>query len=257
MKKITFLLCLCLGMSVFALDLTEAHEKAIENTVKHYGNILKQDFTANIACPQIFGIINAMLMMQAKAANAPKNVPIPTITSVRRTHNAKKSTDKYAVNWGRLPKEMADKLSEGVDDKLEAFGDVCSALTLDGLKEIAEYAADNDAKLLQENPNQFLVSVPGLDEELMEGVKITGANILFNKKFLTVDYVKLILLGGKAIEISIAHQQGGGNIGAVPARIIVKNNLQKQVEGMAIPPQLNFNINYSFQNRGGDGMGMP
>ena len=257
MKKITFLLCLCLGMSVFALDLTEAHEKAIENTVKHYGNILKQDFTANIACPQIFGIINAMLMMQAKAANAPKNAPIPTITSVRRTHNAKKSTDKYAVNWGRLPKEMADKLSEGVDDKLEAFGDVCSALTLDGLKEIAEYAADNDAKLLQENPNQFLVSVPGLDEELMEGVKITGANILFNKKFLTVDYVKLILLGGKAIEISIAHQQGGGNIGAVPARIIVKNNLQKQVEGMAIPPQLNFNINYSFQNRGGDGMGMP
>ncbi|MBO7621616.1 MAG: hypothetical protein J6T06_13970 [Victivallales bacterium] len=257
MKKITFLLCLCLGMSVFALDLTEAHEKAIENTVKHYGNILKQDFTANIACPQIFGIINAMLMMQAKAANAPKNVPVPTITSVRRSHNAKKSSDKYTVNWGRLPKEMADKLSEGVDDKLEAFGDVCSALTLDGLKEIAEYAADNDAKLLQENPNQFLVSVPGLDEELMEGVKITGANILFNKKFLTVDYVKLILLGGKAIEISIAHQQGGGNIGAVPARIIVKNNLQKQVEGMAIPPQLNFNINYSFQNRGGDGMGMP
>ena len=257
MKKIYFLLCLCLGISVFALDLTEAHEKAIENTVKHYGNILKQDFTANIACPQIFGIINAMLMMQAKAANAPKNAPIPTITSVRRTHNAKKSTDKYAVNWGRLPKEMADKLSEGVDDKLEAFGDVCSALTLDGLKEIAEYAADNDAKLLQENPNQFVVSVTGLDEELMEGVKITGANILFNKKFLTVDYVKLILLGGKAIEISIAHQQGGGNIGAVPTRIIVKNNLQKQVEGMAIPPQLNFNINYSFQNRGGDGMGMP
>ena len=257
MKKIYFLLCLCLGISVFALDLTEAHEKAIENTVKHYGNILKQDFTANIACPQIFGIINAMLMMQAKAANAPKNVPVPTITSVRRTHNAKKSTDKYAVNWGRLPKEMADKLSEGVDDKLEAFGDVCSALTLDGLKEIAEYAADNDAKLLQENPNQFVVSVTGLDEELMEGVKITGANILFNKKFLTVDYVKLILLGGKAIEIAIAHQQGGGNIGAVPARIIVKNNLQKQVEGMAIPPQLNFNINYSFQNRGGDGMGMP
>ena len=257
MKKIYFLLCLCLGISVFALDLTEAHEKAIENTVKHYGNILKQDFTANIACPQIFGIINAMLMMQAKAANAPKNAPIPTITSVRRTHNAKKSTDKYAVNWGRLPKEMADKLSEGVDDKLEAFGDVCSALTLDGLKEIAEYAADNDAKLLQENPNQFVVSVTGLDEELMEGVKITGANILFNKKFFTVDYVKLILLGGKAIEISIAHQQGGGNIGAVPARIIVKNNLQKQVEGMAIPPQLNFMINYSFQNRGGDGMGMP
>ena len=257
MKKIYFLLCLCLGISVFALDLTEAHEKAIENTVKHYGNILKQDFKANIACPQIFGIINAMLMMQAKAANAPKNAPIPTITSVRRTHNAKKSTDKYAVNWGRLPKEMADKLSEGVDDKLEAFGDVCSALTLDGLKEIAEYAADNDAKLLQENPNQFVVSVTGLDEELMEGVKITGANILFNKKFLTVDYVKLILLGGKAIEISIAHQQGGGNIGAVPTRIIVKNNLQKQVEGMAIPPQLNFNINYSFQNRGGDGMGMP
>ena len=257
MKKIYFLLCLCLGISVFALDLTEAHEKAIEKTVKHYENILKQDFTANIACPQIFGIINAMLMMQAKAANAPKNAPIPTITSVRRTHNAKKSTDKYAVNWGRLPKEMADKLSEGVDDKLEAFGDVCSALTLDGLKEIAEYAADNDAKLLQENPNQFVVSVTGLDEELMEGVKITGANILFNKKFLTVDYVKLILLGGKAIEISIAHQQGGGNIGAVPARIIVKNNLQKQVEGMAIPPQLNFMINYSFQNRGGDGMGMP
>ena len=36
----------------------------------------------------------------------------------------------------------------------------------------------------------------------------------------------------------------------------VKNNLQTQVEGMAIPPQLNFMINYSFQNRGG-GMGMP
>ena len=257
MKKILLLLCLCLGFAANALELTEAHEKAIENTVTHYQNILKQDFNANISCPQIFGLINAMLMMQAKAANAPKNVPVPTINSVRRTHNAKKSTDKYAVNWGRLPKEMADKLSEGVDDKLEAFGDVCSALTLDGLKEIAEYAADNDAKLLQENPNQFVVSVTGLDEELMEGVKITGANILFNKKFLTVDYVKLILLGGKAIEISIAHQQGGGNIGAVPTRIIVKNNLQKQVEGMAIPPQLNFNINYSFQNRGGDGMGMP
>ena len=257
MKKILLLLCLCLGFAANALELTEAHEKAIENTVTHYQNILKQDFNANISCPQIFGLINAMLMMQAKAANAPKNVPVPTINSVRRTHNAKKSTDKYAVNWGRLPKEMADKLSEGVDDKLEAFGDVCSALTLDGLKEIAEYAADNDAKLLQENPNQFVVSVTGLDEELMEGVKITGANILFNKKFLTVDYVKLILLGGKAIEISIAQQQGGGNIGAVPTRIIVKNNLQKQVEGMAIPPQLNFNINYSFQNRGGDGMGMP
>ena len=258
MKKITFLLCLCLGLSVFALDLTEAHEKAIEKTVKHYENILKQDFTANIACPQIFGIINAMLMMQAKAANAPKNVPVPTITSVRRSHNAKKSTDKYTVNWGRqLPKEITDKLSEGVDDKLEAFGDVCSALTLDGLKEIAEYASDNDGKLMQENPNQFIVTLTGLDEELMEGVKITGANICFNKKFSTVDYVKLMLLGGKAIEISIAHQQGGNNIGAVPARIIVKNNLQKQVEGMAIPPQLNFNINYSFQNRGGDGMGMP
>ena len=257
MKKILLLLCLCLGFAANALELTEAHEKAIENTVTHYQNILKQDFNANISCPQIFGLINAMLMMQAKAANAPKNVPVPTINSVRRTHNAKKSTDKYAVNWGRLPKEMADKLSEGVDDKLEAFGDVCSALTLDGLKEIAEYAADNDAKLLQENPNQFVVSVTGLDEELMEGVKITGANICFNKKFSTVDYVKLILLGGKAIEIAIAHQQGGGNIGAVPARIIVKNNLQKQVEGMAIPPQLNFNINYSFQNRGGDGMGMP
>ena len=258
MKKITFLLCLCLGLSVFALDLTEAHEKAIEKTVKHYENILKQDFTANIACPQIFGIINAMLMMQAKAANAPKNVPVPTITSVRRTHNAKKSSDKYTVNWGRqLPKEITDKLSEGVDDKLEAFGDVCSALTLDGLKEIAEYASDNDGKLMQENPNQFIVTLTGLDEELMEGVKITGANICFNKKFATVDYVKLMLLGGKAIEISIAHQQGGNNIGAVPARIIVKNNLQKQVEGMAIPPQLNFNINYSFQNRGGDGMGMP
>ena len=257
MKKILLLLCLCLGFAANALELTEAHEKAIENTVKHYQNILKQDFNANISCPQIFGLINAMLMMQAKAANAPKNVPVPTINSVRRTHNAKKSTDKYAVNWGRLPKEMADKLSEGVDDKLEAFGDVCSALTLDGLKEIAEYAADNDAKLLQENPNQFVVSVTGLDEELMEGVKITGANILFNKKFSTVDYVKLILLGGKAIEIAIAHQQGGGNIGAVPARIIVKNNLQKQIGGFVVPPQLNFMINYSFQNRGGDGMGMP
>ncbi|MBR4415285.1 MAG: hypothetical protein IKS67_00850 [Victivallales bacterium] len=258
MKKIYFLLCLCLGISVFALELTEAHEKVIENTVKHYGNILKQDFNANIACPQIFGIINAMLMMQAKAANAPKNVPVPTITSVRRSHNAKKSTDKYTVNWGRqLPKEITDKLSEGVDDKLEAFGDVCSALTLDGLKEIAEYAADNDGKLMQENPNQFLVTLKGLDEELVEGVKITEANICFNKKFSTVDYVKLKLLDGKVIEISIAHLQGGNNIGAVPARIVVKNNLQKQVEGMAIPPQLNFNINYSFQNRGGDGMGMP
>ncbi|MBR5838142.1 MAG: hypothetical protein IKZ84_06315 [Victivallales bacterium] len=258
MKKIYFLLCLCLGISVFALELTEAHEKVIENTVKHYGNILKQDFNANIACPQIFGIINAMLMMQAKAANAPKNVPVPTITSVRRTHNAKKSSDKYTVNWGRqLPKEITDKLSEGIDDKLEAFGDVCSALTLDGLKEIAEYAADNDGKLMQENPNQFLVTLKGLDEELVEGVKITEANICFNKKFSTVDYVKLKLLDGKVIEISIAHLQGGNNIGAVPARIVVKNNLQKQVEGMAIPPQLNFNINYSFQNRGGDGMGMP
>ncbi|MBR5024096.1 MAG: hypothetical protein IKX48_03445 [Victivallales bacterium] len=258
MKKIYFLLCLCLGISVFALELTEAHEKVIENTVKHYGNILKQDFNANIACPQIFGIINAMLMMQAKAANAPKNVPVPTITSVRRSHNAKKSTDKYTVNWGRqLPKEITDKLSEGIDDKLEAFGDVCSALTLDGLKEIAEYAADNDGKLMQENPNQFLVTLKGLDEELVEGVKITEANICFNKKFSTVDYVKLKLLDGKVIEISIAHLQGGNNIGAVPARIVVKNNLQKQVEGMAIPPQLNFNINYSFQNRGGDGMGMP
>ena len=262
MKKIYFLLCLCLGISIFALDLTEAHEKAIEKTVKHYENILKQDFTANIACPQIFGIINAMLMMQAKAANAPKNVPVPTITSVRRTHNAKKSTDKYSVNWGRLPKEMADKLSEGIDEKLEAFGDVCSALTLDGLKEIAEYASDNDAKLMQENPNQFVVSVTGLDEELVEGTKITAANICFNKKFFTVDYVKLVLLGGKSIEIAIAHQKVGGgegsnnNLGAVPTRIVVKNNLQTQVEGMAIPPQLNFMINYSFQNRGG-GMGMP
>ena len=101
MKKILFFLCLCLGLAATALELTEAHEKVIENTVKHYENILKQDFTANIACPQIFGIINAMLMMQAKAANAPKNVPVPTITSVRRSHNAKKSTDKYTVNWGR------------------------------------------------------------------------------------------------------------------------------------------------------------
>ena len=262
MKKILLLLCLCLGFAANALELTEAHEKAIENTVTHYQNILKQDFNANISCPQIFGLINAMLMMQAKAANAPKNVPVPTINSVRRTHNAKKSTDKYSVNWGRLPKEMADKLSEGIDEKLEAFGDVCSALTLDGLKEIAEYASDNDAKLMQETPNQFVVSVTGLDEELMEGVKITAANICFNKKFFTVDYVKLMLLGGKSIEISIAHQKAGGgeggnnNLGAVPTRIVVKNNLQTQVEGMAIPPQLNFMINYSFQNRGG-GMGMP
>ena len=195
MKKILLLLCLCLGFAANALELTEAHEKAIENTVKHYQNILKQDFNANISCPQIFGLINAMLMMQAKAANAPKNVPVPTINSVRRTHNAKKSTDKYSVNWGRLPKEMADKLSEGIDEKLEAFGDVCSALTLDGLKEIAEYASDNDAKLMQENPNQFVVSVTGLDEELVEGAKITAANICFNKKFFTVDYVKLVLLG--------------------------------------------------------------
>ena len=260
MKKIYFLLCLCLGLSIFALDLTEAHEKVIENTVKHYGNILKQDFSANINCPQIFGIINMMLMAQAKAANAPKNVPVPTITSVRRTHNAKKSSDKYTVNWGRqLPKEITDKLSEGIDEKLEAFGDFCSALTLDGLKDIAEYASDNDGKLMQENPNQFVVSVTGLDEELMEGVKITGANICFNRRFFTVDYVKLILLGGKSIEITIAHQKAGGegnNLGALPARIVVKNNLQKQVEGMAIPPQLNFNISYSFPNRGG-GMGMP
>ena len=159
MKKIFLLLCLCLGVAANALELTEAHEKAIENTVTHYQNILKQDFNANISCPQIFGLINAMLIMQAKAANAPKNVPVPTINSVRRTHNAKKSTDKYSVNWGRLPKQMADKLSEGIDEKLEAFGDVCSALTLDGLKEIAEYASDNDAKLMQENPNQFVVSV--------------------------------------------------------------------------------------------------
>ena len=114
MKKIFLLLCLSLGLAANALELTEAHEKAIENTVKHYQNILKQDFNANISCPQIFGLINAMLMMQAKAANAPKNVPVPTINSVRRTHNAKKSTDKYSVNWGRLPKEMADKLSEGI-----------------------------------------------------------------------------------------------------------------------------------------------
>ena len=263
MKKILLLLCLCLGFAANALELTEAHEKAIENTVKHYQNILKQDFNANISCPQIFGLINAMLMMQAKAANAPKNVPVPTINSVRRTHNAKKSTDKYSVNWGRLPKEMADKLSEGIDEKLEAFGDVCSALTLDGLKEIAEYASDNDAKLMQENPNQFVVSVTGLDEELVEGAKITAANICFNKKFFTVDYVKLVLLGGKSIEIAIAHQKVGGgegnnnNIGAVPTRIVVKNNLQKQIGGFVVPPQLNFMINYSFQNRGGDGMGMP
>ena len=263
MKKILLLLCLCLGFAANALELTEAHEKAIENTVTHYQNILKQDFNANISCPQIFGLINAMLMMQAKAANAPKNVPVPTINSVRRTHNAKKSTDKYSVNWGRLPKEMADKLSEGIDEKLEAFGDVCSALTLDGLKEIAEYASDNDAKLMQENPNQFVVSVTGLDEELVEGAKITAANICFNKKFFTVDYVKLVLLGGKSIEIAIAHQKVGGgegnnnNIGAVPTRIVVKNNLQKQIGGFVVPPQLNFMINYSFQNRGGDGMGMP
>ena len=264
MKKILLLLCLCLGFAANALELTEAHEKAIENTVTHYQNILKQDFNANISCPQIFGLINAMLMMQAKAANAPKNVPVPTINSVRRTHNAKKSTDKYSVNWGRqLPKEITDKLSEGIDEKLEAFGDVCSALTLDGLKEIAEYASDNDAKLMQENPNQFVVSVTGLDEELVEGAKITAANICFNKKFFTVDYVKLMLLGGKSIEISIAHQKVGGgegnnnNIGAVPTRIVVKNNLQKQIGGFVVPPQLNFMINYSFQNRGGDGMGMP
>ena len=262
MKKIFFLLCLCLGLAATALELTEAHEKVIENTVKHYENILKQDFTANISCPQIFAPINVMLMAQAKAANAPKNIPVPTISAVKRVHNAKKSTDKYTVNWGRLPKEMADKLSEGIDEKLDAFGDVCSALTLDGLKEIAEYASDNDGKLLQENPNQFIVSLTGLDEELVEGAKITGANICFNKKFFTVDYVKLLLLGGKSIEISIAHQKVGGNegnnnLGAVPTRIVVKNNLQTQVEGMVIPPQLNFMINYSFKNRGGDGMGMP
>ncbi len=263
MKKIYFLLCLCLGLAATALELTEAHEKVIENTVKHYENILKQDFSANISCPQIFGMINMMLIAQAKAANTPKNMPVPSINSVKRTHNAKKSSDKYAVNWGRLPKEMADKLSEGIDDKLDSFGDICSALTLDGLKDIAEYASDNDGKLEQETPNQFVVSVKGLDEELVEGVKINSANICFNKKFFTVDYVKLMLLGGKFIEISIAHQRVGGNgegnsnnLGAVPARIVVKNNLQKQVEGFQIPPQLNFNINYSFQNRGG-GMGMP
>lgn len=263
MKKIFFLLCLCLGLAATALELTEAHEKAIENTVKHYENILKQDFTANISCPQIFAPINVMLMAQAKAANAPKNVPVPTINSIKRTHNAKKSSDKYTINWGRLPKEMADKLSEGIDEKLDAFGDVCSALTLDGLKEIAEYASDNDGKLLQENPNQFVVSVTGLEEELVEGAKITGANICFNKKFFTVDYVKLFLIGGKTIEINIAHQKIGGggegsnnNLGGVPTRIVVKNNLQTQVENIVIPPQLNFMINYSFQNRGG-GMGMP
>ena len=116
---------------------------------------------------------------------------------------------------------------------------------------------------MQENPNQFVVSVTGLDEELVEGAKITAANICFNKKFFTVDYVKLMLLGGKSIEISIAHQKVGGgegnnnNIGAVPTRIVVKNNLQKQIGGFVVPPQLNFMINYSFQNRGGDGMGMP
>ena len=262
MKKILFLLCLCLGLAATALELTEAHEKVIENTVKHYENILKQDFTANINCPQIFAPINVMLMAQAKAANAPKNIPVPTINSVKRVHNAKKSTDKYTINWGRqLPKEITDKLSEGIDEKMDAFGDVCSALTLDGLKEVAEYASDNDGKLLQENPNQFVVSITGLDEELVEGAKITGANICFNKKFFTVDYIKLFLLGGKTIEISIAHQKVGGgegnnNLGAVPMRIVVKNNLQTQVEGMVIPPQLNFMINYSFQNRGG-GMGMP
>jgi hypothetical protein len=261
MKKILFLLCLCLGLAATALELTEAHEKAIENTVKHYGNILKQDFTANISCPQIFTMINMMLKAQAMAANAPKNVPVPTINSVKRVHNAKKSSDKYTVNWGRqIPKEITDKLSEGIDDKLDGFGEVCAALTLDGLKEIAEYASDNDGKLEQETPNQFVVSVKGLDEELMEGVKITGANICFNKKNFTVDYVKLMLLGGKSVEIQIAHQRIGGgegnnNLGAVPTRIVVKNNLQTQVEGMAIPPQLNFMINYSFQNRGG-GMGM-
>ena len=260
MKKIFLLLCLSLGLAANALELTEAHEKAIENTVKHYQNILKQDFNANISCPQIFGLINAMLMMQAKAANAPKNVPVPTINSVRRTHNAKKSSDKYTINWGRqVPKEMADFLSEGLDANagFDSFSDVCSAMTLDGLKEIAEYAADNDAKLLQENPNQFVVSVTGLDEELVEGAKITAANICFNKKFFTVDYVKLMLLGGKSIEIAIAHQKVGGgegsnnNLGAVPTRIVVKNNLQTQVEGMAIPPQLNFMINYSFQTTDG------
>ena len=261
MKKISFLLCLCLCLGAAALELTENHEKIIENTVKHYENILKQDFTANINCPQIFGIINLTLQMQAKAANAPKNVPVPSINSVRRVHNAKKSSDKYSVNWGRqLPKEITDKLTEGLEEKLDAFGDICSALTLDGLKDIAEYASDNDAKLMQENPNQFIVSVTGLDEELVEGAKINAANICFNKKFFTVDYVKLILLGGKSIEISIAHQRAGGegnnSLGAIPARIVIKNTLQKQVEGMTIPPQLNFNINYSFPNRGG-GMGMP
>ena len=271
MKKILLLLCLYLGLAANALELTEAHEKAIENTVKHYENILKQDFTANISCPQVFGMINMLLAAQAKAAQAktaqaPKNIPVPTINSVRRTHNAKKSSDKYTINWGRqVPKEMADFLSEGLDanEGFDSFSDVCSAMTLDGLKEIAEYAADNDAKLLQENPNQFVVSVTGLDEELVEGAKITAANICFNKKFFTVDYVKLMLLGGKSIEISIAHQKVGGgegnnnNIGAVPTRIVVKNNLQKQIGGFVVPPQLNFMINYSFQNRGGDGMGMP
>ncbi len=261
MKKISFLLCLCLCLGAAALELTENHEKIIENTVKHYENILKQDFTANINCPQIFGIINLTLQMQAKAANAPKNVPVPSINSVRRVHNAKKSSDKYSVNWGRqLPKEITDKLTEGLEEKLDAFGDICSALTLDGLKDIAEYASDNDAKLMQETPNQFIVSVTGLDEELVEGAKINAANICFNKKFFTVDYVKLILLGGKSIEISIAHQRAGGegnnSLGAIPARIVIKNTLQKQVEGMTIPPQLNFNINYSFPNRGGR-MGMP
>ena len=53
MKKIFFLLCLCLGLAATALELTEAHEKAIENTVKHYQNILKptRTFSSRISTP--------------------------------------------------------------------------------------------------------------------------------------------------------------------------------------------------------------
>lgn len=260
MKKLSFLLCVCLCLSATALEISEVHEKVIENTVKHYSSILKQDFTVNINCPQIFGLINGMLFAQAKAAGAPANVPIPSISYVRRTHKASKNQDKYDIGWGRkLPKEMLAQAQDKIDSQLDAFGEMCSALTLDGLKDIAELASDNTCRLLQENPNQFVVTISGLDEEFTEGVKVIGANICFNKRFNTVDFVSLKLLGGKNIDITINHQKingdNGNKYGAVPVRIVIKNNLQKQVGGMAIPPQLNFNLgNYNFASRGDMGM---
>ena len=157
-----------------------------------------------------------------------------------------------------MPKELIEHAKEKIDTQLEAFGEMCSALTLDGLKEIAEFAEDNTCRLLNEDPNQFVVTISGLDEELIEGVKVIGANIRFNKRFNTVDFVSLKLLGNKNIDIAITHQKINGDnsnkFGAVPMRIVIKNNLQKQVGGMVIPPQLNFVLNYSIPNRGDMGM---